>query len=155
MPALPHPDVAARFRSRMPVTAKWVYFDHAAVAPLPEPSRLAIAAWLQEAAEEGDVPWQHWSGRVERTRLAAAALVGCNADEIALIPNTTTGISLVAEGFPWREGDNVVTLANEFPSNLYPWMNLASRGVEARLVPVEGGRVDLSRVEKAIDGRTR
>ena len=155
MPSLPHSEIAACFRSQMPVTAKWVYFDHAAVAPLPEPARLAIAAWLQEAAEEGDVPWQRWSQQVEGTRLAAASLVGAHADEIALVPNTTSGISLVAEGFPWHEGDNVVTLANEFPSNLYPWMNLASRGVEARLVPVEGGRVDLQRLEKQIDSRTR
>ncbi len=148
-------DVQARFRSQMPVTAKWAYFDHGAVAPLPEPVRVAIAAWLQEAAEEGDVPWQSWSQQVERTRLAAANLVGAEVEEIALVPNTTIGISLVAEGFPWTEGDNVVTLANEFPSNLFPWMNLASRGVETRKVPVDGGRVDLNRVNDAIDSRTR
>lgn len=154
MPAV-HLEVNASFRSQMPITARWAYFDHAAVAPLPQPARVAIAAWLKEAGEEGAVPWSNWSQQVERTRLSAAALVGAEADEIALVPNTTTGISLVAEGFPWREGDNVVTLDNEFPSNLYPWMNLASRGVEARLVPVEGGRVDLGRLEEAIDGRTR
>ena len=42
---------------------------------------------------------------------------------------------MVAEGFPWREGDNVVTAAEEYPSNLYPWMNLAGRGVQLRMVP--------------------
>ena len=57
-------------------------------------------------------------------------MIGAHTDEIALIPNTTTGIHLVAEGFPWQAGDNLVTLSNEFPSNLYPWMNLQSRGVE-------------------------
>src|SRR5690606_37199505 len=61
----------------------------------------------------------------------------------------------VAEGFPWREGDNVVTLADEFPANLYPWMNLKSRGVEARLVPTDDGRVDLDRLNAACDDRTR
>jgi len=54
-------DVQSRFRSQMPVTAKWAYFDHGAVAPLPQPTRVTIAAWLNEAAEEGDVPWQNWS----------------------------------------------------------------------------------------------
>jgi len=72
-----------------------------------------------------------------------------------LVPNTTAGINLVAEGFPWREGDNVVTLANEFPSNQYPWMNLASRRVDTRRVPVEDGRVDLDRLADACDERTR
>lgn len=155
MPAPFMVDVQSRFRSQMPVTDKWAYFDHGAVAPLPEPTRAAIAAWLQESAHEGDVLWPEWSQQVERTRLAAAALVGAGAEEVALVPNTTTGIGLVAEGFPWKTGDNVVTLANEFPSNLYPWLNLASRGVETRRVPVEGGRVDLNRVEETIDERTR
>jgi cysteine desulfurase / selenocysteine lyase len=148
-------EIQSRFRTQMPVTAKWTYFDHGAVAPLPEPTRAAIATWLQGATNEGDVFWPEWSQQVERTRLAAASLVGAGEDEIALVPNTTTGIGLVAEGFPWKTGDNVVTLANEFPSNLYPWLNLASRGVETRKVPVEGGRVDLDRVEAAIDERTR
>ncbi|MGI8981193.1 MAG: aminotransferase class V-fold PLP-dependent enzyme [Pirellulaceae bacterium] len=150
-----HLDVQSRFRSQMPVTAKWAYFDHGAVAPLPEPVRTSMATWLKEATEEGDVHWQNWSQQVERTRLAAANLVGAEVEEIALVPNTTSGISLVAEGFPWRDGDNVVTLANEFPSNLFPWMNLASRGIETRKVPVDDGRVDLNRVGEAIDERTR
>ena len=50
------------------------------------------------------------------------------------MPNTTAGINLVAEGFPWQAGDNVVTLDDEFPANVYPWMNLESRGVEVRVV---------------------
>ena len=143
------------FRDLMPVTRRWAYFDHAAVAPLPEPARLAIAQWLEEATEEGDTIWPRWSKRMESLRSTAAQMIHADPAEVALVPNTTTGISLVAEGFPWQAGDNVVTLANEFTSNIYPWMNLASRGVECRRVPVDGGRVDLGRVEEAIDSRTR
>jgi selenocysteine lyase/cysteine desulfurase len=77
-------------------------------------------------------------------------------DEIAIINNTTHGITLIAEGLPWQEGDNIVTLENEFPSNLYPWMNLATQGVEVRQLPVEeGGRIDLDRIADACDARTR
>src|SRR5262245_50601779 len=119
----------ARFRAAMPVVRRWVYLDHAAVAPLPEPTRLAIRHWLDQAAEEGDPVWPQWAARVEEVRKVAARMIGARPGEIALVPNTTTGISLVAEGFPWRAGDNVVTLANEFPSNQYAWMNLASRGI--------------------------
>jgi len=82
-------------------------------------------------------------------------MIGADQAEIALVKNTTEGISLVAEGLPWRLGDNVVTLANEFPSNQYPWMNLADRGVEVRRVPVDPGRVDLDQVARACDDRTR
>jgi selenocysteine lyase/cysteine desulfurase len=144
-----------RLRDQMPITRRFVYFDHAAVAPLPETTRQAIRQWVDEATELGDLAWQRWSARLEEVRQAAARLIHAQPSEIALVPNTTTGISLVAEGFPWREGDNVVTLENEFPSNQYPWMNLASRGVELRRVRVEGGIVDLQRVADACDARTR
>jgi selenocysteine lyase/cysteine desulfurase len=139
----------------MPVTARLAYFDHAAVGPLPEPTRAAMAQWLQEAAEVGDTVWPEWNRRLEQARTHAAALIGAETDEIALIPNTTAGINYIAQGFAWQPGDNVVTLANEFPSNAYPWLNLAHFGVECRLVEVPGGVVDLNRIEAACDSRTR
>lgn len=146
---------ADRFRTAMPIAQHVAYFDHAAVAPLPESTRNAIISWLDQATQEGDVVWGQWAQRLEQVRQTAAALINATPAEIALVPNTTTGISLVAEGFPWQPGDNIVTLANEFPSNQYPWMNQASRGVEVRRVPVEGGVPDLDRLGAACDSRTR
>lgn len=99
--------------------------------------------------------WPQWNSQVGDLRNLAAGLLGAHAEEIALIHNTTEGISLVAEGFPWQEGDNVVTLADEFPSNQYPWINLATRGVETRRIPTERGRVDLEQFAAACDRKTR
>jgi cysteine desulfurase/selenocysteine lyase len=146
---------ADRFRAAMPIAQHVAYFDHAAVAPLPETTRNAIISWLDQATQEGDVVWSTWAQRLEQVRQTAASLINAVPAEIALVPNTTTGISLVAEGFPWQLGDNIVTLANEFPSNQYPWMNQATKGVEVRRVPVEGGVADLDRLAAACDSRTR
>ncbi len=143
------------FRRQMPIAQRWAYLDHAAVSPLPEPTRVALVDWAQDAASQGDTSWPSWSRQAEEVRLLAADLIGALPAEIALLHNTTEGINLVAEGFPWQPGDNVVTLADEFPSNQYPWMNLASKGVEARRVPTNGGNVDLDRVARACDRRTR
>lgn len=135
---------------------KWAYFDHAAVAPLPLVVREAIHGWLDGAVRDGDTVWPQWVRGLELGRAHAARLIHAEVDEIAFVANTTAGITLVAEGFPWKTGDNVVTLANEFPSNQYPWMNLAARGVETRTVGVsESGVVDLARLAQAIDSRTR
>lgn len=143
-----------RLREQMPVTKKWAYFDHAAVAPLSAPARSALFTWLEQAADEGDTVWPDWARQLQDTRTAAAELVGGSADEIALVPNTTAGINLVAEGFPWQPGDNVVTLDDEFPSNQYPWMHLERRGVETRRVPTDRGRVDLDQLAAHCDERT-
>lgn len=144
-----------QFRQQMPVTQRWSYLDHAAVAPLPAPTCAAIRRWLDQAAEHGDTVWPQWNRRLEDARSLMAGTLGTSHRRIAFVPNTTHGLAILAEGFRWQAGDNVVTMANEFPSNLYPWMNLADRGVEVRRVPTEAGRVDLSRVADRCDERTR
>jgi len=143
------------FRAAMPVAPRWAYFDHAAVAPLSGPALDVLTAWAHEAAAEGDSRWPDWSRQVEELRASAGRLIGASAEEIALVRNTTAGINCVAEGFPWQSGDNVVFLADEFPSNQYPWLHLQDYGVEPRAVPVDGGRVDYQRLADACDGRTR
>ncbi len=75
---------------------------------------------------------------------------------MAFIANTTQGIGLIAEGYPWQPGDSVVTAAEEYPSNLFPWMNLASRGVSVRTVPTRAdGRIWVEDLAAAIDSTTR
>lgn len=142
-------------RAEMPVSRQFAYLDHAAVAPLPQRARAEIERWLVEATELGDTVWPQWASKLEQLRQTSANMIGAAVDEIALIPNTTAGITLVAEGYPWRRGDSVVTLANEFPSNVYPWLNLADRGVEVRRVETDGGVVDLQRLADACDTTTR
>ena len=101
-----------------PIENRWRYFDHAAVSPLPTTAKSAISKWLEEATEEGDTVWPKWSARVETIRQSAAQLVNAAPAEIAMIPSTSFGISLVAQGLKWQSGDNVVIPAGEFPSNL-------------------------------------
>ena len=143
------------FRQQMPVCAKWAYFDHAAVAPLSLPARTAIEEWAADLAANGDADWKRWSDRVAQVRMLAARLICADPAEIALVRNTTEGINLVAEGYPWQAGDNVVVPADEFPSNLFPWLHLRSRGVEVRQVGPGNGRLDLDALAHLCDARTR
>lgn len=148
-------DAWERFRRLMPVAGHWAYFDHAAVSPLPEPTRQALVDWSNDNATHGVQAWPRWKPRLALVRTLAAQLMGAAPGELALIANTTTGINLVAEGFPWRPGDNVVTIGGDFPSNRFPWENLSRRGVEVRTVPTSLGRLDPSQVARACDNRTR
>lgn len=147
------------FRRQMRVGKRWAYFDHAAVAPLPVPAQETLEAWARDVADNGDVHWPLWSKRLENVRRQAAKLLHGDVDEVALIRNTTEGINLVAEGFPWKAGDNVVLFADEFPTNRIPWQNLAARGVETRLIAATGPGgttdADLERLLAACDARTR
>jgi cysteine desulfurase/selenocysteine lyase len=141
--------------AEFPVAERWAYFDHAAVAPLPRRSARAIQAWAEDQSSRGCVRWGEWEQRTRETRRDVARLINSHPDEIAFVNSTTQGIGLVAEGFPWHEGDSVVTALEEYPSNLYPWMNLATRGVTTRLVPSRNGRVEADDLFAAMDETTR
>ena len=144
-----------KFRQQMPVSQKWAYFDHACVAPIPQTAADAIAKWAHESLCEGDVVWKRWESQHENLRNLTAQVINATPQEIALVPNTTFGINLVADGFRWTAGDNVVLPAHEFPSNLYPWMALQERGVELRIVDLDGHAVSPQQIADACDERTR
>ncbi len=146
----------AAFRSHFPVTGRWAFFDHAAVSPIPAPAVRALTEYGERIALNGLADIWHWVDRCAYVRGLAARLINApSVDDIAFVPNTTTGIGWVAEGFPWRPGDNVVLAAEEYPSNQYPWLNLAGRGVEVRTVPSRGNRVDVADIRAAMTDRTR
>jgi selenocysteine lyase/cysteine desulfurase len=142
-------------QAEFPVARDWAYFDHAAVAPLPRRSGDVLRAWVAEQEANGCTNWLAWERKLEAHRRGIARLIGADHEEIAYVGSTTQGIGLVAEGFPWREGDNVVTAEEEYPSNLYPWLNLESRGVGLRTVPSREGRVWIEDLAAAMDARTR
>ena len=145
------------FRQQMPVAERWAYFDHAAVAPLSLPAQKALADWSDEVTTNGDVNWSEWRKRVEPVRKNFAKLLSCQPSEVAFVSNTTSGLSIIAESFPWQPGDNVVLASGEFPANRNSWRCLIPRGVEVRIVESEPGS-DVCEIDKlmaATDSRTR
>ncbi len=144
------------FRAHFPVTRRWAFFDHAAVAPISDVAATALEEHGRRLAENGIADIWHWVDRIAHVRRLAARLVNAPAAEDIYFPgNTTQGIAVIAEGFPWKSGENVVLAAEEYPSNQYPWMNLRDRGVEVRTVPSRGNRVEIDDIRAAIDDRTR
>jgi selenocysteine lyase/cysteine desulfurase len=142
-------------RAEFPVTRHWAFFDHAAVAPLSAPAQRALLEWATYMTENGGVRLARWNRRIEEVRGLAGRLLNADPLDVAFVKNTSEGIGIVAEGFPWRPGDNVVTAAEEYPANIYPWLNLASRGVEVRLIPSRGNRLSVDDLRDALDARTR
>lgn len=142
-------------RNEFPITRRWAFFDHAAVAPLSGRAQRAMTEWAADMAENGDVHEPTWVRRVEEVRRLAGRLLNADPLDLAFVKNTSEGIGIVAEGLPWQTGDNVVTAAEEYPANIYPWMNLADRGVELRTVPSRDRRLWFDDIRAAIDSRTR
>jgi selenocysteine lyase/cysteine desulfurase len=78
----------------------------------------------EDALQFGSLHYDRWLDTYEGVRVAAARLIGAQRSEIALIKNTSEGISMVAQGLNWRPGDRIVAFREEFPANYYPWVRL-------------------------------
>lgn len=148
-------DAAARdLRERLPLLESSVALNHAGISPQPE-SR-AIAGFEESRARllpgEG---LARISGVRDEIRRLYAELLHVSPAEIAVTKHTAEGVNLIAQGFPWRQGDRILTVSVEYPSNVYPWWNLRERGVEVVPVSEREGRVDLDEFVGAIDERVR
>lgn len=141
----------AALRELFPVTRNVVYFNHAAVGPLSVRACEAMERHARDQRDFGAMHWRDWYAEYVHLREAAARLIGAQPGEIAILKNTSEGISFIAEGLRWRAGDNVITTGLEFPSNWTPWKRLERRGVECRVAPLP----TVADIEPLIDGRTR
>ncbi len=149
-----HQDEAVR-KQEFPVCAKSVFLAHAAVCAIPWRVSAAMVHYASECVK-GDQEDIFPKGLMLETRKLSAQLLGCASEEIALVGPTSIGLSMIANGLDWCEGDNVVFYAEDYPSNVVPWMALASRGVQLREIRVPRlGEITLADITPLVNHRTR
>jgi cysteine desulfurase / selenocysteine lyase len=135
----PAPDFAALRAREFPYVTGAPYLNAASVAPVPERARRAVEAYNRLRGDPGAFRGEHFEPVLARCREAAARLIGAGADEIALLPNTSFGINLAAQGLPLEPGRRVLLSDREFPANVYPWMALGRQtGARVDVVPADG-----------------
>lgn len=141
-------------RSLFPLAEKYIHMNHAGDAPMSERVRAAVERVLEVRVTQPYRP--NWSqDEARRVRELVGRLINAPADSIALTRSTAHGMSLLAQGLDWKEGENVVGAIGEYPANVYPWMAMRDRGIEYRLARPVGGRVTFESVFSLVDGRTR
>jgi selenocysteine lyase/cysteine desulfurase len=113
-----------------------IYLNSASVGPLPARSVAALAACNRDRARPAMWPLERINAVLNEARWLASRLINADESEIALMPNTTTGLNIAARALPLTSGDIVLTFDREFPANIYPWMRLADRGVALERIPV-------------------
>jgi selenocysteine lyase/cysteine desulfurase len=142
-------------RREFPVVQTKVFLGHAGVCPLPRRVSEAISH-CATASTTGDQEALFFPAAISRCRELAAQLLQCDTAEIALVGPTSLALSMVAAGLPFEPGENMVVYFDDYPSNVYPWMALAERGVEIRRVPAaELGEITLDAVMACVDSKTR
>lgn len=147
-------DESAR-REAFPVCKNKIFMAHAGVTALPRAVADATIRYTEQSAAKPQ-EFTEVLHDVKQTRIAAAQFIGAQWDEIALLGPTSLGLSLFANGIAWNAGDEVICYANDYPANVYPWMELARKGVVVRhLEPERIGEITPALVEAALTPRTR
>jgi cysteine desulfurase / selenocysteine lyase len=138
-----------------PITKSRIFMAHAAVTVLPGPVAEAMSALIQRCSEEFR-DFSETLALIQRTRESAARLINASPDEIALLGPTSLGLSLVANGIAWAPGDEVVCYLDDYPANVYPWMNLRDQGVQIRFIePAQVGELTVEVLQRVLTPKTK
>ncbi len=141
-------------QAEFPIVDRWTFLNHAGVAPISARAAAAIGQFAREARDDAYLTG-HWYRRLEDTRRLCARLINAAPEEIAFVKNTSEGLAFVANGLTWQPGRRIVSTRVEYPSNVYPWMDVAARcGVEHVMLPESDGRIDAAAVAASLNDRT-
>lgn len=133
-----------------------VYLNHAAVSPWPQRTRRAVEQFAAENAALGSKNYLKWLQTERELRQHLKSLIDApSSRDIALIKNTSEGLSFIAYGLNWQPGDNVVISDQEFPSNRIVWESLIPLGVEVRQADLMSAETPEAALMAHCDKRTR
>ncbi|MBM3837378.1 MAG: aminotransferase class V-fold PLP-dependent enzyme [Verrucomicrobia bacterium] len=142
-------------RHEFPVASEKIFLAHAGVCPLPRRVAEAIRAYASQCTrgdQETLLPAYH----LQHARELAARLLNARPDEIAFVGPTSLALSFVGGGLQFEPDDDILIYRDDYPSNVYPWMALAARGVEVRFLKVsQVGRIEPADVLAQVNPRTR
>lgn len=142
-------------RKRFPITRRFAYLDHASRGPISPPAYDLIRKRVEEMCHLHPNQLKEMNNEFQQARQGIADLIGAPRSSVAFVPNTSSGIAMVAGSLPANEGDNVVCSEGEFPSNVFPWLNLERRGVKIRMLKRPPTGITVDQVRHAVDARTR
>lgn len=133
-----------------------IYLNHAAISPISRSVKQGIDRFLSDRHTGKIDNFEMGMSIVQETRDLISGFVNAeSSDQITFMSNTSEGITAVAEGLKWNEGDEILLNHMEFPTNVQPYRILDRFGVNVRYIEPEDNKVTPHMVESAITSGTR
>ncbi len=131
------------------------YLNCAYMSPLMHQVRDAGVSGLARKCRPWEISARDFFTGSNALRDAFASLVGAKAMDIAIVPAASYGISVAAANLPVQKGQDILVVADQFPSNVYPWRERANEvGAKVRILERAPGRGWTETVLDAIDRKT-
>lgn len=115
------------------------FLSHCAVSPLYVAAASAADGFMKSMVEQGVACLGDFVDIMPRFRNGFASLLKTKADNISYVHSTAEALCMVANGYPFEPGDQIISYIHEYPSNHYPWRLQEQRGAELVLLPDAGG----------------
>lgn len=150
---------------RFPVKEEFIFLAHCGISPLYIEAAILGAELLHRHSREGLLVANDYMAILENLRSSCAEFLHTSAENLNLVKNTSEGLSMIANGYPFEPGDEIISYVHEYPANHYPWRLQEQRGVKLKLLPDRNEtEVELNRrpcswsmadLEKTVTDRTR
>jgi cysteine desulfurase/selenocysteine lyase len=131
------------------------WFNTAHQGPLPHRAVTEMHRAATQKAAPHRLADEQFTSVPERLRGLLAQLLGAVPDQIVLGNSTSHGLHLIANGLDWADGDEVLTLADDYPATVLPWQRLTSAGLTVRALRPVGDMLTADELAAAIGPRTR
>lgn len=157
--------VFEKSKTLYPIKNTAVFLGGCSVCPLHSLAAMAMEKFNRAQTERGIQIFAEYHSILPRFHQAMGELLRVDASAISYTTNTAEGINLIANGYPFEPGDEVISYQHEYPSNYYPWQQQEKRGVTLRLLQdSDGGSSqpagtprawDFAQLESLVSKRTR
>lgn len=144
-----------RIRSDFPLLSRYTYLDTASSGAISEQTYRAMMEFVEGWLKDGE-NWERVIRDVVEARRLFAEMVGIGEDEVALVPNASTGLVAVASSIKLKEDSNIVAAEHNFPTNLNIWASMRRSGMikEVRIARYRGRGIPVDEYERLVDDST-
>jgi selenocysteine lyase/cysteine desulfurase len=145
----------SEYRKFFPITKTAIYLNHAAISPLSTRVNQAVQEHLDYRTNSVADLFPHLVQERESLKKNLAKMINAGPQDIAIVSNTSEGLNWLANGIRWKAGDRIILFENEFPANIYPFLNLERYDVECVIVPNRNGKIYVEDIVDRINERTK
>ena len=144
-----------KVRDEFPGIRGYVYLNSASRGPIPQRTIKILKNLLDDLVREEISGDKNYPANLWQVRKLVAKMLHTKAENISLSFNTSLPLNIAAQGIPFKKGDVILLGNNEFPANVYPWLNLERKGIKIKFVESRNGIVTVDDFERAWEKRTR
>jgi len=144
------------FRKLFPVYNQGIYLNYAAISPFSQLNEMVFIDYYNKRSHLPVDIYDSLEQIKEKFKINIEKLINAESGKnIAVVPNTSVGLNIVAQGLKLKKNDRVLLNTMEFPANIYPFVNLENKGIKIDWIEPKNGKILLEQIEKSAKKRTK